>query len=282
MPACLYLHYEEAEPEYTLKLPLSSDLTVAQAIERFALAYAKTGSTLEAEALQLSTEEGRWLAPSAVLPCGIPGGSDIFVGGAKPVQGAAPIQVPAAQSGTSVEEARQQHVYAREGSAVAASQSKMGENSYYYSVGKNRGTPGASEPIKPDLRGVTPAKATLREETLPSYSMLDEESLVKVYIPLAGAGTLPAGSIVATFRQRSFDLCVTSEGKLQRLHVPILLEEIDPQRCTVKLKTGKLILVLAKLDASKSWWELRKTKGIGETGFHMIVPDAGEPHVVTV
>ena len=24
------------------------------------------------------------------------------------------------------------------------------------------------------------------------------------------------------------------------------------------------------------------TKGIGETGFHAIVPDAGEPHVVTV
>tara|TARA_B110001452_G_scaffold251342_1_gene240322 strand:+ start:193 stop:1041 length:849 start_codon:yes stop_codon:yes gene_type:complete len=282
MPACLYLHYEEAEPAYTLKLPLSSDLTVAQAVERFASAYAKTGSTLEAQALQLSTEEGRLLAPSAVLPCGIPGGSDVFVAGAKPVQGAAPIQVPAAQSGTSEEEARQQGVYAREGSAVAASQSKMGENSYYYSVGKNRGTTGTSEPIKPDLRAVTAAKTTVREETLPSYSILDEEALVKVYIPFVGAGVLPAGSIVTTFRQRSFDLCVTSEGKVQRLHVPILLEEIDPQRCAVKQKAGKLILVLAKLDTGKCWWELRKTKGIGETGFHAIIPDAGEPHVVTV
>ena len=277
MPACLYLHYEEAEPEYTLKLPLSSHLTVADAVERFACAYAKTGSTLEAQALQLSTEEGRLLAPSAVLPCGIPGGSDVFVRGAKPAQGAAPVQVPAAQVGTSGEEAGQR-VYAREGSAVAASQNKMGENSYYYSVGKS----GTSEPIKPDLRGVTAAKTTLQEETLSSYSILDEAALVKVYIPLAGAGALPTGSISATFRQRSFDLCVTSESKVQRLHVPILLEEIDPQRCAVKQKAGKLILVLAKLDTSKSWWELRKTKGIGETGFHMIIPDAGEPHVMTV
>ena len=27
--ACLYLHYEEAEPEFTLKLPLSASPTVA-------------------------------------------------------------------------------------------------------------------------------------------------------------------------------------------------------------------------------------------------------------
>jgi len=29
-------------------------------------------------------------------------------------------------------------------------------------------------------------------------------------------------------------------------------------------------------------WELRKTKGVGETDFHLIKPDAGEEVVVTV
>ena len=45
--ACLYLHYEEAEPEFTLKLPLSASPTVAEAIAQFSAAYTKrTGKEL--------------------------------------------------------------------------------------------------------------------------------------------------------------------------------------------------------------------------------------------
>ena len=89
---------------------------------QFAAAYAKkTGRTLQVSALRMSTERGRTLEPSAVLPCGIPSGSDLFVGGAQPVL--APGDAP---------------IYAKEGSKVAASQGKMGENSYYYRLGDAR------------------------------------------------------------------------------------------------------------------------------------------------
>ena len=99
---------------------------------------------------------------------------------------------------------------------------------------------------------------------------------------MAGAGALAPGAVVVSFRDRSFDLRVHTGSKLHRLHVPILLEEIDQQSCTVKKLAGKLVLSLAKRDASKSWWELRKTKGVGDTEFHKITPDAGEPSVFTV
>ena len=104
----------------------------------------------------------------------------------------------------------------------------------------------------------------------------------QLHVPLAGAGALPQGAVVCTFRDRSFDLRVHTESKLLRLHVPILLEEINQHCCAVKRLAGKLVVSLAKRDAAKTWWELRKTKGVGETDFYKIVPDAGEEVVVTV
>ena len=111
---------------------------------QFAAAYAKkTGNTLQASALRMSTERGRTLEPTAVLPCGIPSGSDLFVGGAQPVL------APGAQDAP---------VHAKEGSKVAASQGKKGENSYYYSVGKNSGEDAAA--LKPDLLGTSVAPSS--------------------------------------------------------------------------------------------------------------------------
>ena len=165
--AALYLHYEEASPEFTMKcaplpptrappphaqprppppgrLPLAAGPSAAEALVQFAAAYAKkTGNTLQASALRMSTERGRTLEPTAVLPCGIPSGSDLFVGGAQPVL------APGAQDAP---------VHAKEGSKVAASQGKKGENSYYYSVGKNSGEDAAA--LKPDLLGTSVAPSS--------------------------------------------------------------------------------------------------------------------------
>ena len=103
------------------RLPLAAGPSAAEALVQFAAAYAKkTGRTLQVSALRMSTERGRTLEPTAVLPCGIPSGSDLFVGGAQPVLAPGAKDAP---------------VYAKEGSKVAASQGKMGENSYYYRLG---------------------------------------------------------------------------------------------------------------------------------------------------
>ena len=52
--------------------------------------------------------------------------------------------------------------------------------------------------------------------------------------------------------------------------------------CGCRVRAGKLIVRLAKRDGSKGWYELRKTKGVGDTEWHKLVPDAGESVVVTI
>lgn len=212
---------------------------------------------------------------------------------ARPAAALPAAATPSATGSPMTEEARQQGVYARSGSAIAASQAKMGENSYYYSVGKNKAAPSGtvvkavpqapapapagSAPSQPMPQAVAARPATLPEQTLSSFSYVDDEGVVKVHINLAGAGALPDGAIRCIFRERSFDLKVTvaSEHKLYRLHIPLLGELIDPEKCVVRRKAGKLIVVLTKQETGKGWFELRKTKGVGDSEYNSLVPDSG-------
>ena len=101
---------------------------------------------------------------------------------------------------------------------------------------------------------------------------------------MAGAGSLPAGAIECTFRERSFDLRVSAAatvGKMMRLHIPILGEEISPESSLVKRKAGKLIVCLKKKE-NKGWYELRKTKGVGDSEYNKLIPDDGESTMFTL
>jgi hypothetical protein len=280
---------------------------------------------------------------NAVLPCGLKPGADAFVrskvapvalspemaaaaaakataakaAAARPVAVAAAKPAAAAVGSSSssssssaaavdvsgAEESRQKGVYAKPGSAIAASQAKMGENSYYYSVGRNKavapGKPHSGKPggdgaggdggvvaapadavIPPPVK-VAERPAKMPEQTITSYAFLDDDDVAKVHINLAGAGLLPEGAVVCDFRERSFDLRVTSGGKVLRLHIPILGEEIKEAECVVKKKPSKLIVCMPKRE-SKGWYELRKTKGVGDTEYSKITPDAGETCVFTI
>ena len=46
-------------------------------------------------------------------------------------------------------------------------------------------------------------------------------------------------------------------------------------------RAGKLLLMLAKAEA-KQWFELRKSKGVGDTEFLKLVPDSGETRTIIV
>jgi len=304
----LFLHAEEVSPEFTLKFGVGGGpLTVSEALTRFALAYGSTGYELTPSALELVDSDGKSLAADALLPCGLPDGADAFVRSSSAPEeisstgtaaaaakaaikaaasGAQPAAATAAAARLGAEEQRQKGVYAAPGSAIAASQAKMGENSYYYSVGKNRTAASVVTPAvpaeAPKPKAVVTKAQKLPEVTISSYSMLDDDSVIKVYMPLAGAGVLPEGAISATFRERSFDLKVTQDGKILRLHIPILGEEVVAEKCVVKKKTAKLIIQLVKKDADKGWHELRKTKGVGDSEYGKLVPDSGEPTLFTI
>ena len=306
----MFLHFEDATPEFTTKVGISGrPMTVHEALGQFALAYGSTGYELSVSSLELVDESGLALALDAVLPCGLPPDADAFVrssiapaplaeaavasaaAAAKAASAAlarphaavaAASTAPSAALPLSAEEMRQKGVYAAPGSAVAASQAKMGENSYYYSVGKHKardptGVVTAPVPIAtPAPKAVFVKPAKLPEATITNYAMIDDEKEIKVQVPLAGAGTLAEGAISADFRIRSFDLRVVHENKELRLHVPLLCQEIDQEKCVVKKKTGKLIVVLHKKDPEQPWYELRKTKGVGDSEYNKLVPVAGE------
>lgn len=293
----VYLHYEDHVPEFTLKVAFSGAVTVQEALESFAQSYAGTGSTLQDLRLRRagpSATASPTLAPAALLPCGAPRGSDLIVSAALPPKPSAITSAPDITSGSVLLRATAASplptgaapgakVYAKEGSAIAASQAKMGENSYYYSVGKHAETAAAPASVEvPKPRAVLRADKKLPEQTFSSYSMMDGDKQAKVHVPLAGASELPEGAVTVDFRDRSFDLKVVTETKLLRLHVPILLEEISQRECSCRKRQGKLIIILAKKDPSKSWYELRKTKGIGDTEFSKIVPDGGESVLFTI
>jgi hypothetical protein len=60
----------------------------------------------------------------------------------------------------------------------------------------------------PERKAVTRLEAALAECTISTFSFMDDEALVKLHIPIAGAASLPAGCIRCDFRDRSFDLRV--------------------------------------------------------------------------
>ena len=69
----------------------------------------------------------------------------------------------------------------------------MGEHSYYYSVGK-AGDPERPPVPQPQRTCVERVAAGAPEATISSFSFEDTDALVKLHIPLAGAGSLPAGA----------------------------------------------------------------------------------------
>ena len=49
-----------------------------------------------------------------------------------------------------------------------------------------------------------------------------------------------------------------------------------------KKKTAELIVVMQKRDKEKGWYELLKTKGVGDSEYHKLVPDSGDAATVTL
>ena len=106
-------------------------------------------------------------------------------------------------------------VYAREGSAVAASRARWTKTATTTASARIAGRLARrTDPTRPAWRDPSESHPARGD---PALLLGARQSLVRCH----SAGrhrSLPAG-IVATFRRRN-GVCVTSEGKLQRLHVP--------------------------------------------------------------
>jgi hypothetical protein len=155
------------------------------------------------------------------------------------------------------------------GSAIDASRMAAGDKSYYY--WKRPVDPSEAAP-KEDAKvlAVRAPKETEKVfyQTISAYSFENDNPFVKVYIRLPNIGAHPREKITTEFKARFMCFAVHEFGDSMpnnwRLQVPLLSEEIDPGQCTVSIKGNTAILRMKKVKVDYHWYELHKTKGIGE------------------
>merc|ERR1712146_210671 len=88
---------------------------------------------------------------------------------------------------------------------------------------------------------------------------------VKVRCRLEGVGALPKEAVAGDFQPLSFSLKVHGyNGANWRLQVPRLSEEIIPDECSVRCTDNSVLVKLRKKKEDHFWFELHKTKGVGE------------------
>jgi hypothetical protein len=154
-------------------------------------------------------------------------------------------------------------------SAIEASRIAAGDKSYYY--WKRQIDPSEAAPQEDaKVLAVRPPKETEKVfyQTISAYSFENDNPFVKVYIRLPNIGAHPREKITTEFKSRFMCFAVHEYGDSKpnnwRLQVPLLSEEIDPGQCTVSIKGNTAILRLKKVKVDYHWYELHKTKGIGE------------------
>lgn len=155
------------------------------------------------------------------------------------------------------------------GSAIDASRLASGDKSYYY--WKRPVDPSEAAP-KEDAKvlAVRAPKETEKVfyQTISAYSFENDNPFVKVYIRLPNIGAHPRDKITTEFKARFMCFAIHEFGDSMpnnwKLQVPLLSEEIDPSQCTVSIKGNTAILRMKKVKVDYHWYELHKTKGIGE------------------
>eukprot|EP00802_Teleaulax_amphioxeia_P005029 Tamp_05033.p3 GENE.Tamp_05033~~Tamp_05033.p3 ORF type:complete len:328 (-),score=103.38 Tamp_05033:1878-2861(-) len=150
--------------------------------------------------------------------------------------------------------------------AIQASQQGRKDKSYYYWAQKPTHEAPAPREAPKQIRTREARQDELEHfKTVGSYSFEDDGPLVKVYIMMKGVGELPEEAIRSEFDVRSCCIKIMGyQGFNHRLQVPKLSEEIIPEECSVKKRKDSVLIKLAKKKRDHHWYELFKTKGIGE------------------
>mmetsp|Transcript_9532 Transcript_9532/g.31900 ORF Transcript_9532/g.31900 Transcript_9532/m.31900 type:complete len:264 (-) Transcript_9532:1702-2493(-) len=150
--------------------------------------------------------------------------------------------------------------------AIELSKVKAKDKSYYY--WSRKATDEAPAPVEAPKQIRTRAakqEEIIHYKTISSYSFEDEDGWVKVYISMPKVGDLPESSVTADFDVRSCSIRIMNyNGFNHRLQVPKLSEEIIPEESNVRVKKDTVIVRLRKSKKDHHWYELHKTKGIGE------------------
>lgn len=253
-PFKFYMHFDnDAGMEHTHIVHCDQAMTISEALHGFMQDFEQVCGLgiLQHSSAVVTDSEGRVLDHGMSLYPAVSNGDDLFVAG-----GSSDKAQPEASSAGVTEQS----------SVISASQAKAGDQSYYY---WNRTAPQEERAPKEAPKSVgsrtKKVSESLQYTTISAYSFENSTKFVKVYISLKGVGALPKESVASSFQDLSFSLTVMNlDGKNYRFQVPKLSESISPSECTVTVKPDRLFVKLRKVKEDYHWYELHKTKGIGE------------------
>jgi len=181
-----------------------------------------------------------------------------------------------------------------DGSALADSQKKRGELSYYYAHDRGRrqqliskpqaaetavAPPRPREPLasgQPVGGGAASSFNTKQSpfgtningyETITSYTWEDhDDNTVKVLVPMDGVGKLPPSAVRSSFGERAFELLVDGyDGKNYRFACYKTHGEMKPDECKHVVRANRVNLVLRKAKEKDIWFDLFKKRAVGDT-----------------
>ncbi|XP_065200424.1 calcyclin-binding protein [Planococcus citri] len=114
--------------------------------------------------------------------------------------------------------------------------------------------------IQPSSTTVTTSRRTY-DIKITTYAWDQTNQTVKIFVTLPNVHTIPSENIICTFTETSFDLLVKElEGKNHTLSVKNLFQSIKPEESSWKVKTGMVVVSLAKKGSSDTKWSgLTKT-----------------------
>ena len=140
-------------------------------------------------------------------------------------------------------------------SALEDNIEQKGRNAYYYAHSHKADGPVWDKKPEPRLlKKVEPAggsESAVAAYPITDYSYSDEDSKVKLYVSMEGAGELSDDSIDLQFTRTSFSLTVLGyQGSNRKLSFPKLFADIE--NAVVKKKSNKLIVVVTKAE-EKDW-----------------------------
>jgi len=123
----------------------------------------------------------------------------------------------------------------------------------------------AVSPVKQSMANVTPSHHVQEEEVfteIATFGWEDEgygKHKVMVYIMsnIDGVGALPRNQVTCDFTPSSFDLKIKQlNGKNYRLIRHNLEKEVNPQKCSFKVKKNRVVIALWKADEKNTWMNL--------------------------
>lgn len=89
---------------------------------------------------------------------------------------------------------------------------------------------------------------------LNNYAWDQSDKFVKIFVTLKNVHTLEESSVVCVFTNRSVELTVRGlDNRNYTLPITNLLEDLDVNKCTWKVKTDTVVIFLAKAVSGFSW-----------------------------